>query len=160
MISNFIKRLIPLILISLAINTPVSAQSPSSQAPQAGTALPDKEGMDYFSFGLALNDFRSVHLVLVEVSEGVVTENIMFERFPMTAQTYSMSLTYGTYITDMFKTELRYGTGIRSDTFRDNIEVDFNYYFNWYIGATHPVTNYLNAYFLYGISFYDADVTW
>jgi len=123
-----------------------------------------KTGKSYVSFGMALNEFRSVELVLVsgvgiDRFGDVVESEIHAAIFPLTAQTYGTAVTLGTYITDYFKTEVRFGKGVRKDTFEEALDVNINYWFNWYIGTTYPVTDYMSAYALYGISFYDADVT-
>jgi len=122
-----------------------------------------KAGKSYASFGLALNEFRSVDLVFVTGAGlnrfGERVEVFQESIFPLTAQTYGAAVTLGTYITDYFKTEVRFGKGIRKDTLEKALDVNLNYWFNWYIGATYPVTSYMSAYALYGVSFYDADVT-
>lgn len=120
----------------------------------------DKADRDYVAFSAVLNEFRSVRLILLRASG--VPQNIGSEAldiFPMTAQTYSVSFTLGTYITEMFRTELRYGTGVRDDTFKGALDVNFHYWLNWYIGATYPVTEYASVYAQYGLSHYSADVT-
>lgn len=118
-----------------------------------GTAKTDRE---YYSFSVALNEFRSVRLILTEVGG---SNDVLFDRFPMSAQTYSISFGWGTYITEHFKTELRYGTGVRDDSFLNALDVNFNYWFNWYIGAAYPLTDDISGYVMYGLSHYDADVT-
>jgi opacity protein-like surface antigen len=109
---------------------------------------------DYAAIGLAFNEFRSVELVLEE-QNGEVADSF----FPLTAQTYATSFTLGTYITENFKTELRAGTGIRDDTLKKALDININYWFNWYIGPTYPITDYMSGYALIGLSHYDADVT-
>lgn len=117
---------------------------------------PSKEGKTYLSASIVLNEFRSVALPIVtSASPDVIVET----KFPLTAQTYAFAFTYGTYIAENFKTEIRYGTGIVDDTIDELLTVNINYYFNWYIGGTLPVTDYMSAYALAGVSFYDADVT-
>lgn len=117
---------------------------------------PSKEGKTYISAGIVLNEFRSVALPIADSENPDTT---IETKFPLTAQTYALAFTYGTYITENFKTEIRYGTGIRDDTIDELLTVNINYYFNWYIGGTLPVTDYMSAYALAGVSFYDADVT-
>tara|TARA_R110001592_G_scaffold52649_8_gene161284 strand:- start:14821 stop:15564 length:744 start_codon:yes stop_codon:yes gene_type:complete len=117
---------------------------------------PKKEGKSYISGSIVLNEFRSVALPIVS------TENpgaVINTKFPLTGQTYALMATYGTYITENFKTELRYTTGIKSDTLDEMLKININYAFNWYIGGTLPVTDSFSAYALVGVSFYDADVT-
>ncbi len=158
---NFFTRRLLLTLTCLLLPLSVLAQ-PNAPKPGMQKAS-SKEGNNYAFFGLAMNEFRSVRVILVSLDDETGEPDpdaVEVDRFPMTAQSYSLVMGLGTYITDLFKTELRFGTGVRSDDFLKSIEVKFNYYFNWYIGPTFPVTDYLNAYFMYGISFYDADVTW
>lgn len=118
----------------------------------------EKADRDYVAFSAVLNEFRSVRLILNRVG-GLNPGSKALDIFPMTAQTYSVSFTWGTYITEMFRTELRYGTGIRDDSFRGALDVNFHYWLNWYIGATYPVTDYASVYAQYGLSHYSADVT-
>jgi len=110
---------------------------------------------DYIAFGVAFNEFRSVELVLVRSSNGDFVDS----SFPLTAQTYATSFTLGTYITENFKTELRAGTGIIDDTLEEAMDININYWLNWYIGPTYPITDYMSGYALIGLSHYDADVT-
>lgn len=117
---------------------------------------PSREGKSYVSASLVFNEFRSVELPIASRDD---PEYTIERKFPLTAQTYALAATYGTYITENFKTEIRYGTGIVDDTIDELLDVNINYYFNWYIGGTLPVTDYLSAYALIGVSFYDADVT-
>jgi hypothetical protein len=109
---------------------------------------------DYVAIGIALNEFRSVRLVLEDRNGGFADGS-----FPLTAQTYATSVTLGTYITDYFKTELRAGMGIVDDTLERAMDININYWFNWYIGPTYPFTDYMSGYALVGLSHYDADVT-
>jgi hypothetical protein len=109
---------------------------------------------DYVAIGIAFNEFRSVDLFL-EDRNG----NVRDRAFPLTAQTYATSFTLGTYITENFKTELRAGSGIIDDTLERAMDININYWFNWYIGPTYPITDYMSGYALIGLSHYDADVT-
>jgi hypothetical protein len=118
----------------------------------------EKADRDYVALSAALNEFRSVRLILKRVG-GNNPNTTAQDFFPLTAQTYGMSFTWGTYITEMFRTEIRYGTGIRDDSFRGALDVNINYWLNWYIGATYPVTEYASVYAQYGLSHYEADVT-
>ena len=111
---------------------------------------------DYVAFGMAFNEFRSVELVLVDIND---PERVIDSSFPLTAQTYAASFTLGTYITENFKTELRAGRGIIDDTLEEAMDININYWFNWYIGPTYPITDYMSGYALLGLSHYDADVT-
>lgn len=117
---------------------------------------PSKEGKSYASVSFVLNEFRSVSLPFAETRNPAIT---IGGKFPLTAQTYALAFTYGTYITENFKTEIRYGRGVVDDTIDEMLDVNINYYFNWYIGGTLPVTDYMSAYALAGVSFYDADTT-
>jgi len=109
---------------------------------------------DYIAIGVAFNEFRSVELILDDRNG-----NFIDRSFPLTAQTYAASFTLGTYITENFKTELRAGTGIIDDTLEEAMDININYWFNWYIGPTYPITDYMSGYALLGLSHYDADVT-
>lgn len=127
----------------------------SAAEEQVGASLLGKPiDRDYISVGIALNEFRSVELVLEDRSG-----NVRDRDFPLTAQTYATSFTLGTYITEHFKTELRAGMGAVDDTLKEAMDININYWFNWYIGPTYPVTDYMSAYALIGLSHYDADVT-
>lgn len=118
-----------------------------------GSLLGTPIDRDYIAIGVALNEFRSIELILEERGSVVDRE------FPLTAHTYATSFTLGTYITENFKTELRAGKGIVDDTLKRAMDINLNYWFNWYIGPTYPVTDYMSAYALIGLSHYDADVT-
>ena len=151
----FLNALIGSILILIAFST-------YAEEPKPATTFKPKADRDYFSFGLALNEFRSIELILVndvQFDDGVLEETQRDVQFPLTAQTYALSVAYGTYITENFKTEVRYGRGIRTDTLDGALEININHWFNWYIGGTYPVTDYMSAYAMYGVSFYEADVT-
>ena len=123
----------------------------------------EKEGTDYVAIGAIFNQFKSINLVAVENvfvdRDGIINESVVSSDFPITAQTYAASVTWGTYITDHFKTELRYGQGLVSETLSDIAEVNMNYWFNWYLGAAYPITSYANVYAQYGITVFDADYT-
>ncbi|KZZ58127.1 hypothetical protein A3762_08380 [Oleiphilus sp. HI0125] len=119
----------------------------------------DREGRDYLAIGTHFNQFKSILLVLEPVPGSDDSASSIFE-FPLTAQTYGASLTYGTHITDNFFTELRYGQGVISDTLSAGaLEVNINEWFNWYIGGAYAVTDYATAYAKYGLTFYNADIT-
>lgn len=144
-----------LILRFLFIFLAFSQTTRAAENTQSFTKL-IKEGKTYFSGGVVLNEFRSIALPIAKSEELDFT----FDRkFPLTAQTYALAFTYGTYIAENFRTELRYGTGIVDDTVDELLDININYYFNWYIGGTIPVTDDWSAYALIGVSFYDADIT-
>jgi hypothetical protein len=117
--------------------------------------LPPKGERSYIAGSLALNEFRSIELPIARSDTGGIVQR----KFPLTAQTYALAFTYGTYITEHFKTELRYGRGVRDDTLDKLLDINLNHWFSWYMGGTHPVTEDLSAYALYGVSFYEADMT-
>ena len=146
-VTSLFSKFIALFLIF--IGTVQAQQNPEAKPPS-------KEGMSYISASIVLNEFRSVALPIVISS---TPDQTIETKFPLTAQTYALAFTYGTYIAENFRTELRYGTGIVDDTIDELLTVNINYYFNWYIGGTLPVTDYMSAYALAGVSFYDADVT-
>ena len=114
-----------------------------------------KAGKDYISLGVTLNEFRSIELVLDSTATGTVANSF----FPETAQTYAYSFTYGTYINDYFKTELRAGSGFIDDTVKEAMDVNMSYWLGWYIGFTHPITDYMSGYAQYGLTHYEADIT-
>lgn len=135
-----------------------SAQVQANPAARRGPA-PDptfsKADRTYISGALVLNEFRSIRLPVARSDNNALVES----KFPLTAQTYALAVSYGTYITDHFKTEIRYGRGIRDKTLDKILDVNINHWFSWYMGAAYPVTDYLSAYALYGVSFYEADMT-
>ena len=122
-----------------------------------------KEGIDYVAFGLNYNKFKSIELVTVENagvnSEGEIFEDVFSRQSALKADTYAATLVWGTYVTDYFKTELRYGQGLASETLDGIAEINMSYWFNWYIGAAYPITDYANVFAQYGISIFDADFT-
>ena len=128
---------------------------PAGKAAAETRNIPPKAERTYISGGLVLNEFRSIALPIALSDSGSLVER----KFPLTAQTYALAFTYGSYITEYFKTELRYGRGIRDDTVDKLLDININHWFSWYMGGTYPVTEDLSAYALYGISFYEADMT-
>ena len=150
--------------ISIALLMLTSVLAHAQQPPGIMQAIMDpdfveKADRDYVAFSAVLNEFRSFRLKLVKSAGQDGAGDEVSDIFPLTAQTYSASVTWGTYITEMFRTELRYGTGVRDDSFRGSLDVNFHYWLNWYIGGSYPITEYMSAYALYGLSHYDADVT-
>lgn len=143
-------RLLALVLFFMQSYTLAATQTPPASKP------PSKEGKTYASASIVMNEFRSVALPIVRSSN---PESTFTTKFPLTAQTYALAATYGTYITDNFKTELRYGRGIVDDTLDEILDININHYFNWYIGGAYPVTDEISAYGLIGVSFYEADIT-
>lgn len=119
--------------------------------------LPAKKDRNYISGSVVLNEFRSLTVPVVASSSPNSVINPS-QAFPLTAQTYALAVTYGTYITENFKTEIRFGKGVIKDTVDEVLDINMSYYFNWYIGGTLPVTDYMSAYSLIGVSFYDADI--
>lgn len=143
-----------LLLLSALTLSSLSAAEPNSVRGIAAGGL-GKEGKDYVSLGLVFNEFRSIDLVL-EDAGGTVRGPVLF---PLTAQTYGYSLTWGTYINDYFKTELRAGGGLRDDTVRRAMDINMSYWLAWYMGFSHPITDYMSGYAQYGVSHYEADIT-
>lgn len=142
-------RLAFILICLLSVNT-------TQAADEASSSMPAKKDRTYISGSIVLNEFRSLSVPFVASSDPFSI--IPSESFPLTAQTYSVAVTYGTYITENFKTEIRYGTGVLKDTVDEILDINMSYYFNWYIGGTLPVTEYMSAYSLIGVSFYDADI--
>lgn len=155
--------LLKAMLIVTLFNFPLTSNAQEQTLNNALTQLNTLADRTYVAFGIALNEFRSINLVLASDitfdRDGLIEEKVRDSFFPLTAQTYATSFTLGTYITDNFKTELRYGMGIRDDTLMEAMDININYWLNWYIGPSYPVTDYMTAYALYGVSHYDADVT-
>jgi len=137
------------IFILALINLPILSKAETQDIDQA-TSI----DRDYVSFGTALNEFRSIHVIYDTRTGGFAAQE-----FPLTAQTYATAVTLGTYITENFRTELRFGKGIRDDTVDEAMDININYWFNWYIGPTYAVTDYMSAYALFGLSHFDTDVT-
>lgn len=157
---NPILRLL-LTFVLISISALSTAEEPGMDELINGNTK--KSDRNYVSFGIALNEFRSIKMVEVTNvrvnSRGEIDEDVTNTWFPVTAQTYATSITLGTYITDYVRTELRYGMGIRDDTVKQLMDININYWFNWYIGATYPVTDYMSAYVMGGVSHYEADIT-
>lgn len=122
-----------------------------------------KSGKDYISVGIAFNEFRSVFLPMdsnaVYDTDGDYAGSRAITYFPETAQTYGAVISYGSYINDYFKTELRMGKGIRDDTIKEALDINLAYWFSWYLGFQHPITDYMSGYFMYGITHFEADET-
>jgi len=152
------------ILLAIAlINTSLLSFAEEQSIEELINSTSKKSDRNYASFGFAMNEFRSIDLILVSGvqldRDGEIIETFRGSFFPLTAQTYATSFAFGTYLTEHFKTEVRYGMGIRDDTLKGAMDININYWLNWYIGATYPVTDYMSAYGMYGVSHYDADVT-
>jgi len=147
-------RCIFLLRVTLMIALIQIPQLSKAEGQGIGALLGSPVDRDYVAFGVAFNEFRSVELVLEDRFGSFVDDF-----FPLTAQTYATSFTLGTYITENFKTELRAGMGVIDDTLEEAMDINLNYWFNWYIGPTYPITDYMSGYALFGLSHYDADVT-
>lgn len=139
-------------LFSTLISFPLLISQHASAEPRT---IPPKGERSYISGGVVLNEFRSISLPIARAD----TNGIVSRKFPLTAQTYALAFTYGTYITENFKTEIRYGRGVRDDTLDKLLDININHWFSWYMGGTYPVTEDFSAYGLYGVSFYEADMT-
>ena len=141
-------------LLCLALLFPSSTLEARSRAP-APTLTLEKEDKSYVAIAANYNKFKSIELVLEDLGG-----NVRFVEFPVTAQVYGSSITLGTYISNNFKTEIRYGTGLKGDNIGAGaMDINISEWFNWYIGGAYPVTDYATAYVQYGLSFYSADVT-
>jgi hypothetical protein len=130
---------------------------------QNGNKGTGKAGKDYVSAGVVLNEFRSVLLALdVNPSydeDGDYQGTNVQNEFPLTAQTYGYQLAYGSYIDDYFKAEFRLGGNLRDDTLKEAYDINLSYWFSGYLGFQHPITDYMSGYFMYGVSFFEADTT-
>lgn len=132
-----------------------------SQTPQSPEQTPSKEGKSYYAFGFHYNQFKSIDLTLDEINSDGSVKTAGFKRqFPLTATTYGVSATYGTYINNTFFTEIRYGRGVISDKIDSGaLEVNIEQWMNWYMGASYGLTDYATVFAKYGLSFFAADVT-
>jgi opacity protein-like surface antigen len=149
------KFLLNAIVTLLLVITSISVQSE-----ETGAEKSKKIDRDYVSFGIAFNEFRSVSLILSDtnsINYARSEEDVWVRSFPLKLHTYGGSITYGTYLTETFKTEFRFGTGLRDDTLEDVMNVNLDYWMNWYIGATEPITDYMSAYLLVGVSYYQVE---
>lgn len=143
-------RALTLLIIVISTSNQASARGPAASGPTL-----DREGKSYVAIGTHYNQFKSIKLTLDDESG-----NPAFTEFPLTATTYGASFTYGTHITDNFFSELRVGQGVISDKLsQDSLEVNLGQWFNWYIGAAYPMTDYGTVFAKYGLSFFNADVT-
>ncbi len=109
---------------------------------------PKKEGLDYALIQGTYFDFRSV-------GEG---SNMQ------AAMGWGTELTYGTYITNWLKTEVRLGKGLTEDTISrvyrkkngdiasEKADVGINYWGSWYFGVLYPVAEFATVYAQYGFS--------
>lgn len=151
-----------LTLLFLGASFSVHAATPAGAPADRGTG---KSGKSYVSFGVSMNEFRSVELVLDDSStvrydsDGDYSGRVAKAYFPLTGQTYAYSLTYGSYINDYFKTEIRAMKGFEKDTLKDALDINIAYSFSWYMGFEHPITDYMAGSFKYGVSYYEADIT-
>jgi hypothetical protein len=96
---------------------------------------------------------------MVEIDSNRNELGTLSKEFPLTAHTTSASLVLGTYITDHIKTEVRFGQGVGADTLGGALELNIGQWFNWYMGAAYPITDYATIYAQYGLSIYNAEVT-
>lgn len=138
----------------------VFAQTPGGIAEALSGAKSDR---NYVSVGVSLNEFNNISISMV------TSESINYrdrEDFAptgpttgLTGQTYGVSAIYGSYLDDTFKTELRIGKGLVDDTLDEAKDVNINYWVSWYMGASQTITEYLDAYILLGLSYFEADVT-
>ena len=128
----------------------------AAQTRPAGTSGTGKSGHDYVSAAVTFNEFRSIVLALDGTQPGVgIVDTLPGEK----AHTYGLMLSYGTFINDYFKTEWRYGTGIKDDTIEGTLDVNLTYWLAWYFGFQHPITEQISGYAMYGMSYFEADET-
>ncbi len=155
------RACIALIISSLLYAFSLSAQA-NTQQRQMPTGPTFAPANYYVTLGLHFNEFKDVDLILAE-SDSInyeTREDTGFNPpyFNKSAHTYGMAMSFGWYLNETFKTEWRFGKGIRSDTIKEVYEINFDHWVNWYIGAQKPVTEFLKAYLLVGVSKYKADV--
>ncbi len=135
----------------------------SNAIAQKGDQGTGKSGKDYVSAGIVLNEFRSVLLALdtgaAYDNEGEYLGANVQNDFPLTAQTYGYQFSYGSYINDYFKAEFRLGGNLRDDTLKEAYDINLSYWFSGYLGFQHPITDYMSGYFMYGVSFFEADTS-
>lgn len=121
-----------------------------------------KAERNYVSFGISLNEFNKLFLGLVrssEVRHERLSEGpIVSSEVGLTAQTYGASLIFGNYIDNTFRTEFRYGEGIKYDSLKGAKDVQLDYWFSMLIGADQDITDYMRAYAMLGASYFQADV--
>jgi Outer membrane protein beta-barrel domain len=160
--SRFFYRSFVLVLAHLLIFSSHTLAQNQRQGAKADVGT-GKSGKDYISLGITLNEFRSVELSLdsnaTYAPDGDYNGRNLQNDFPLTAQTYGYQVAYGSYINDYFKAELRMGGGMRDDTLKEALDINLSYWFSGYLGFQHPITDYMNGYFMYGISYYEADTT-
>lgn len=148
-----------LVSILLSISTLTQANDDNGFFSNPGP----KSERNYLSVGLSLNEFNRLNLNLVlsdSVSYEDRTEGSPVLSFSgLTAQTYGLSVIYGSYLDDTFKAEFRYGKGIKEDTLKGAKDVNLDHWIATYMGAEQEITDYFNAYALLGLSYYRADVT-
>ncbi len=145
-----------LLMASLCTLTLIFSAHSSAQSPkQDNRKVPPKGERSFISGGLVLNEFRSVNLPIARSDN----DGLVDRKFPLTGQTYGIQFSYGSYITEHFKSEIRYGRGVLDDTLDNLLDINLNHWFSWYMGGTYPVTEDLSAYALYGVSFFEADMT-
>lgn len=161
MIRKMLQRALFIFFFGL-ISLNASARQPGSMQDILGGEI-GKTDKTYVTVGFALNEFRSVDVPIVELVPRANGDGFREETWEelSAAKThpYGVMATLGTYITDYFKTDLRAGIGARSDTIDETLEVNLKYWASWYIGATYPVTDYLSASAMAGVTHYQTDVT-
>jgi len=147
------------IALFVCSTTTVLAQS-RPQGVVDTTLKQSKRASNYASIGITYNEFKDVPLDLV-LSDSINVaerEDSLFESMSLGGHTYSLAGTYGWYLDDTFKTEWRFGKGIRSDNLREAYEIDINHWFAWYMGMQRKVSETIYGYVLLGLSTYEADV--
>ncbi|WP_097461861.1 outer membrane beta-barrel protein [Mangrovitalea sediminis] len=106
----------------------------TTEMPEQAEQPTGKAGLDYVSIMYASQNNRNI---------GNDSEQ---------ATTTAVAVALGTYLTDMFKIEMRYGRGIKDGTASSNLKLGLDWYVNWYIGLQYPWTDFSNIYAQYGFS--------
>lgn len=68
------------------------------------------------------------------------------------ASTVGAAVALGTYLTDIFKIEMRYGRGIKDGRASSNLKLGIDWYVNWYLGVQYAWTDFSDIYAQYGFS--------
>jgi opacity protein-like surface antigen len=123
----------------------------------------NKSDRNYISFGASFNEFNNMSITMVQSSSINYIDRDDFApngaTTGLTGQTYGVSAVYGSYLDETFRTEFRFGKGLVDDTLDEAKDININYWVSWYMGASQTITDYLDAYILLGISYFETDVT-
>jgi opacity protein-like surface antigen len=122
-----------------------------------------KPERSYISFGASMNEFNKVRFSLVQsnsVNEEFQAEGPSVLSFRgLTAQSYGLSMIYGNYLDDNYRTEFRYGRGIKEDILKEAKGLNLDYWMSMLIGADRDITDYLRAYAMFGVSYYQSKIS-